>query len=163
MNRICSIGIATSLTFLLVLPASGQAPSPNRPSAAVGANPNPAAVPQGGVQKAQNEWRGRTLIGAAVFDDNGQRIAAINDLLIADDGRVDQAILSVGRLRRKLVSVPFNQLRFAPSPPSRSAALPPLDDAAAPLSSSAVTAYAVVAPGATRDSLANMPAFRFAP
>jgi len=112
----------------------------------------------------QNNWRGRTLIGAAVFDDNGQRIATINDLLIADDGRVDQVILSIGRLRRKLVAVPFNQLRFVPSAPSRSAALPPLDDAAAPiLSPSASTAYGVVLPGATRDSLANMAGFDVTP
>jgi PRC-barrel domain len=55
------------------------------------------------------------LLGTAVFNDNGQRIATINDLLITDDGRVDQVVLAVRRMGGKLVTVPFGQLRFAPS------------------------------------------------
>ena len=119
MKRICSIGFLAGLAALLVAPTLAQPPATNPPSVSASANPKPAGsnatVPSGSLQKVRNDWRGRTLIGTVVFNDNGQRIASINDLLITDDGRVDQVILSVGRIRGKLVAVPFNQLRFAPS------------------------------------------------
>jgi sporulation protein YlmC with PRC-barrel domain len=164
MNRISPIGIGF-FSLLLITPLFAQTP-PSRP-AAPSTNPRPQTsdtASSGPLQKMQNNWRARTLIGAVVFDDKGQRIATINDLVIADDGRVDQVILSTGRMRRKLVAVPFNQLRSVPSTPASSAALPPLDDAPAPLGfSRASTADRIVLPGATRDSLANMAAFDVAP
>ena len=33
-----------------------------------------------------------------MFNDNNQRVATINDLLITDDGRVDQVVLAVRRM-----------------------------------------------------------------
>ena len=166
MNRIRSIGIAAGLAALLIAPALAQTPSASPPKAAANTNQQPATteatVPVGSVQKAQDEWRGRTLIGAAVYDDHGRRIATINDLLITDDHRIDKAILSVGRVRRKLVAVPFESLRFEPS---LLGGMPIFagEGQVAPSPPSDTKAYGAVLPGATRDSLANVEAFRFAP
>jgi len=116
------------------------------------------------VQKTQNNWRGRTIIGTAVFNENRQRIGTINDLLITEDGKVDQVLLSVGRARSKLVAVPFNQLRFAPT--SDIAAPPVAADGAVgtpPSVSTDLKTYGIVLPSVTRESLASMEAFRFAP
>jgi hypothetical protein len=97
-----------------------------------------------------------------VFDDNGRRIAAINDLLVDDDGRIDQAILSIGRLRNRLVAVPFSQLRFVTGVPGGNPDAPPIEDVPAPLAT-APNAYHLVLPGASRDSLSKLPPFRFNP
>ena len=158
MNRIRSAGIAAALTALLIAPGLAQ------PAGQPGATPNQrqtAPLLTGGTaQKSQNNWRGRTLIGTAVFNDNNQRIATINDLLITDDGRVDQVVLAVRRMSGKLVAVPFSQLRFAPSSGTLALAAP---DATTPAISGDVKTYGAVLPGATRDSLAKMDTFRFAP
>lgn len=164
MDRFRSIGIVAGLAALLVAPSLAQAPPASPPRAA--ANQQPAAgnasVPVGSVLKSQNDWRGRTVIGAAVFGDNGRRIATINDLLITDDGRVDQVILSLGRVRSKFVAVPFERLRFEPGLLGRMPIFAGEGQAVPSLTSDAKT-YGVVFPGATRDSLARMEAFRFAP
>jgi hypothetical protein len=165
MDRIRSSGIAAGVAALLIAPALAQAPPPSPPRAADNTNQQRTAnatLPVGSVLKSQNDWRGRTVIGAAVFDDNGRRIATINDLLITDDGRVDQVVLSVGRVSRKLVAVPFERLRFEPS---RVGGMPMFagEGQAVPAVPSNITTYGAVLPGATMDSLAKMEAFRFAP
>jgi hypothetical protein len=90
MNRIRSLGTVAAVAVLLIAPCAQPA---GQPGAA-----RQAAAPtllSGTAQKTQNNWRGRTLIGTAVFNDNNQRIATINDLLITDGGRVDQVVLAV--------------------------------------------------------------------
>jgi hypothetical protein len=157
MNRIHSIGIVAALAAVLVAPCQAQ------PAGQPGATPTQrqaATLSAGTAQKSQNNWRGRTLIGTAVFNDNNQRIATINDLLITDDGRVDQVVLAVRRMGGKLVAVPFSQLRFAPSGGTLALASP---DAPTPAFSSDLKTYGGVLPGATRDSLSKMERFRFGP
>jgi hypothetical protein len=158
MNRVRSAGIAAAIAALFVVPSFAQ------PAGQPGATPTQRrATPLllgGTAQKNQDNWRGRTLIGTAVFNDNGQRIATINDLLITDDGRVDQVVLAVFRMHGKLVAVPFSQLRFAPSSGTLTLAAP---DAATPAFSGDVKTFGAVLPGATRDALAKMETFRFAP
>src|SRR5215468_9202245 len=101
MNRKRSIGAAIGLTVLLITSAAAQTPTGQGDGAA------PAVtVARGSALRVQNNWRGRTLIGTPVFDDHGQRIATIDDLLITDDGKVDRVVLSV-RGGRQLVAVPL--------------------------------------------------------
>jgi PRC-barrel domain len=164
MHRIRLAGIAAALTALLTAPALAQ------PAGQPGAAANPSAattnagVPGGTLQKMHNNWRGRTLIGTAVYNDSNERIATINDLLITDDGRVDQVVLAVRRMRGKLVTVPFGQLRFAPSTNPGLTGLGAAEGMTSPpVSSIELKNYGVVLAGATRDSLAKMEPFRFAP
>jgi PRC-barrel domain len=158
MNRIRSIGIAAALAALLALPCQAQPAGQSGATSTQRQAERPLTA--GTAQRSQDNWRGRTLIGTAVFNDNNQRIATINDLLITDDGRVDQVVLAVRRMGGKLVAVPFSQLRFAPSSGTLALASP---DAPTPASSGDLKTYGAVLPGATRDSLSKMERFRFGP
>ena len=152
MNGKRSISAAIGLTALLITSAAAQTPT----GAGDGAAPA-ATVAGGSLLRVQNNWRGRALIGTPVFDDHGERIATIDDLLITDDGKVDRVVLSV-RGRRQLVAVPFGQLRFVPS---RNFGTPLGLRGAARLAQSGMRLFAVILPGASRDSLAEMETFRF--
>ena len=152
MNRKRSIGAAIGLTALLITSAAAQPPT------GLGDGAAPAvAVARGSLLRVQNNWRGRALIGTPVFDDHGQRIATIDDLLITDDGKIDRVVLSV-RARRRLVAVPFGQLRFVPS---RNFGTPLGRRGTARLAQSGIRLFGVILPGASRDSLAEMETFRF--
>src|SRR5215472_18285880 len=152
MNRKSSIGAAIGLTALLVTSAAAQPPTGPGDGAA------PAVtVARGSLLRVQNNWRGGALIGTPVFDDQGQRIATIDDLLITDDGKIDRVVLSV-RGRRQLVAVPFGQLRFVPS--LNFGSLLGLRGAAR-LAQSGIRLFGVILPGASRASLAEMETFRF--
>jgi hypothetical protein len=142
MNRKRSISAAIGLTAVLITSAAAQTPTGQ------GDGTTPAV---------QNNWRGSALIGTLVFDDHGQRIAIIVDFLITDDGKVDRVVLSV-RGRRHLVAVPFGQLRFVPS---RNFGPSPLGRRGTALLAQSGTRFGVILPGASRDSLAAMEAFRF--
>jgi hypothetical protein len=74
----------------------------------------PTSVPAGSLERVQNAWRARSLLGAPVFNDNGQRVATIRDLLLTDEGKVDRVVQTVGP-RSRLVAVAFGELKFVPS------------------------------------------------
>ena len=152
MNRKRSISTAIGLTALLITSAAAQPPTGRSDGAA------PAVtVARGSLLRVQNNWRGRALIGTPVFDDHGQRIATIDDLLITDDGKVDRVVLTV-RGRRRLIAVSFGQLRFVPS---RNFGTPLGVRGTARLAQSGLRLFGVILPGASRDSLAKMEMFRF--
>ena len=152
MIRKRSIGAAIGLTALLITSAAAQSPT------GLGDGPAPAVtVARGSLLRVQSNWRGTALIGTPVFDDHGQRITTIGDLLITDDGKVDRVVLSV-RGRRQLVAVPFGQLRFVPS---RNFGTPLARRGTARLAESGSRLFGVTLPGASRDSLAEMETFRF--
>ena len=144
MIRKRSIGAAIGLTALLITSAAAQPPNGLSDGAA------PAVtVARGSLLRVQNNWRGTALIGTPVFDDHGQRIATIGDLLITDDGKVDRVVP---------VAVPFGQLRFVPS---RNFGTPLGPRGTARLAESGSRLFGVTLPGASRDSLTEMETFRF--
>jgi hypothetical protein len=158
MIQNCSIAAALGLAGLLTASAAAQTPSTGQGN---GTPATTVTVPAGSLQRAQNAWRARTLIGTPVFNDNGQRIATIADLLISDAGSVDRVVLAVAQ-PRKLVAVPFDQLRFVPSQSVGT----PFGRRARRLTQIATDAtrpYGVMLPGANRDTLAGMETFRFVP
>lgn len=75
--------------------------------------------PDGTLHKYDNAWRASKLVGADVYNEQGQTVASIDDLLVSDDGKIDRAVLSTGGgilgVGAKLVTVPFDQLKFEPS------------------------------------------------
>jgi sporulation protein YlmC with PRC-barrel domain len=133
MPRLRALGAAASVAALLAAPAFAQRPGPNAPTASPAVSPpsSPAAPatasppstatshPVGGtLQKSHGSWRSSKLVGATVYNDRGDSIGTIDDLLVGDDGRVSGAVISVGGflgLGSKLVEVPFSQLRFEQS------------------------------------------------
>ncbi len=110
-------------------------------------------------QKAQSRWRSRTIVGATVRSDAGQRIATVRDLLLDDNGQIQMAVLSVSGVGGKFVAVPFTQLKFVPT---QGGSIPPAPEIGLtmPPPQSAPT-YGIVLPGATRNSLRAMEAFKF--
>jgi PRC-barrel domain len=176
-----------------VLAAATAAPALAQPAtapAAGGASPAadaPAPVEAGRLRRTRGGWRAGRLVGAAVYDEGGQRIGAIDDLILGRDGRVAEAVLSVGGvlgIGAKLVGVPYERLRFEErteerpatvlGPPlpaggpaardtARSAGAPaPVSPGAAPLPAPPpVVTVRVVLAGATRDSLTALPEFTY--
>jgi hypothetical protein len=156
MNHNRSIAAAV-LTGCFIASAGAQAPSTGQRAETVA----PAVTaPAGSMQKAANAWRGRMLIGTSVFNDNGQRIATIDDLLITDDGKVDRVVRSV--TRRRLVAVPFSEFRFVPgqSIPMPAGPREPLRRWTR-IAANAAGPFGVLLPGATRHSLIDMEPFHF--
>ena len=149
------MAIVVGLMALLTASAAAQTPS----LGAVGQGDSAATtitVPAGSLQRVQNSWRGRRLIGTPVFSDNGEQIAIVNDLLVSDDGMVGRVVLAV-TLRRQLVTVPFSQLRFVPSQRIGTHA----GRRRSRFASAAFGPFGIMLPGASRTSLASMETFRF--
>jgi hypothetical protein len=156
MNPKYSIAATVVLAGLLIASATAQTPSPGQGD---GTATTAITVPAGSLQKAQNGWRGRMMIGTPVFSDNGRQIATIDDLLITDDGKVDRVVLSVTRRRR--VAVPFSQLRFVPSQIGTR-----IGRRARRFGRNVTNAFrpfGAMLPGANGDTLASMEEFRFVP
>lgn len=158
MNQNRSSAAAVGLAGLLIASAVAQTPSTGP---GYGTPATTVTVPAGSLQRAQNAWRARMLIGTPVFNDNGQRVATIADLLISDAGSVDRVVLAVAQ-PRKLVAVAFGQLRFVPSQSVGT----PFGRRARRLNqiaTVAITPYGVMLPGTSRDTLTGMETFRFVP
>lgn len=157
MNLNRSIAAAVVVVGALIAPATAQPPSGGQGD---GTTTTAITVPAGSLRKTQGAWRGRMLIGTPVFNDNGQQIATINDLLITDNGIVDKVVLSVRR--RQLVAIPFSQFRLVPSQ-SIGRRLGRRGRRFTGIATTAFGLFGVMLPGASRDGLASMEEFRFVP
>jgi len=117
-------------------PGAGHATSPamGTHTAAAPAKPAPPKF-----LTADNELRAGKLVGATVYNDKGQSVGSIDDILLSQDKEKAQtAIISVGGflgMGAKLVSVPFNKLKIEKDK--------------------------VIMPGATEEALKKMPAYKF--
>lgn len=203
-----SFGAAAVLAAALAMPAFAQtAPKPATTPPAAGAAPAtmpapaPAATapanttapmpakntamkgPTGTLHKVHGMWRSTNLVGATVYNNSGQSIGTIENMLIRSKGKVSQAVISVGGflgIGSKLVEVSFNQLKFKPSVNNRTApmatntaATPPAATAPASTAPAATATnasarppkvrvnYSVVLPGSTKATLTKMPAFTY--
>jgi len=139
-------------------PAIAQS-NPNNGSAPAATSQSNNA-PSGTLVKSHDDWRSSELVGATVYNDNGNSVGTINDLLVSSDGTVSNAILSVGGflgIGTKLVEVPFNKLKFVPS--ASSSASGPGTSAGAPAASgSAATSGAPTGGNATGSAPSTPPA-----
>jgi sporulation protein YlmC with PRC-barrel domain len=131
MQKLRSLTIALGLAAGLGVPALAQQNTPPgnnagavTPNESATTNPAPGA-PAGGthdlrgtLQKTHGAWRSSKLVGATVYNDSGQSIGTVDDLLVGDDGKISQAVVSVGGflgIGSKLVALPYDQLKFEPS------------------------------------------------
>jgi sporulation protein YlmC with PRC-barrel domain len=120
-------------------------------------------APNGSLVTTNGDWRGSELLGATVYNDQGDSIGTVNDLLLSSDGTFSNAVLSVGGflgMGSKLIEVPFKNLKFVPSlsnPASGSKMATQVSAPAAPApanrpdagNSAAATGTVVGAPGTT--------------
>lgn len=137
--------------------------------------------PTGSLQKVNDGWRASSLVGATVYNDQGTSVGTVNDLIVGDNGQISNAIISIGGflgIGNKLVSVPFDQIKFVESATNRVASdtNPPGTTAPAGNASSTSasanppvvsgttpprTCYSIVLPNATKASLTKMPDFNY--
>jgi hypothetical protein len=50
----------------------------------------------GTLQKSPDEWRSSKLVGSSVYNDQGTSIGTVDDMLIGSDGKISNAVVSVG-------------------------------------------------------------------
>jgi sporulation protein YlmC with PRC-barrel domain len=101
-----------------------------------------------------SQWRSSKLVGMKVYNNSNEQIAAISDLLVDQNGKIQGVILGVGEflgMRKHLVTVKFENLKWVTTTGSASAPNP---------GGTTYTTYpdhAVL--NATKDQLKSMPEF----
>ncbi len=115
-------------------PAAGLAPGAGMPTDAKRSNMgNPTYA------TSDSQTRASKIIGASVYNEQRQKIGTISELLISNGHDVGNAVLSVGGflgIASKLVLVPYDQIKMHDN--------------------------RLTMPGATKDALKQMPAYKYA-
>ena len=107
-------------------------------------------APSGGLMKTHDDWRSSDLVGATVYNDQGNSIGTVSDLLVSSDGSVQNVVLSVGGflgIGSKLVEVPFKNIKFAPSASNPASGSKEATQASAPADSAGTTGVAAAGSG----------------
>jgi sporulation protein YlmC with PRC-barrel domain len=92
-----------------------------------------------GVVKLSTGYRASKVLGSSVMNDAGDTVGKIDEIIVGPDGRAPYIVLSVGGflgVGDKLVVLPYEQMR--------------------------TDGKKLVLPGATKDSLKALPAFKYA-
>jgi sporulation protein YlmC with PRC-barrel domain len=159
MSTFRLFGTAGALVIALAMPAIAQTqtakPARTTTPAAV-STPAASTAPAGKQHQAGGMWRASTLVGATVYNQSGEAIGTITDLLIRTQGQVGQVVISVGGflgIDTKLVELPFNRLTFETHAMATTKAKTG--------TSADASDYSVVLPDATKASLTKMPVFTF--
>jgi len=150
MSRIQLLATFAGLGLLVVNSTLAQTPAAAQPAA-------PISAP-GSLERVQNAWPARNVIGASVFNDNGRRVATVRDLLLTDDGKVDRVVLAVGP-RGRLIAVAFDQLKFVPSHRAGRAGMSRMSGAG----DAERGPFGIMLPGATQATLLQMESIRLSP
>jgi hypothetical protein len=117
---------AAALAAALATPAFAQQPPAAPPdSAAQNSMPSQGTASHSGFVQAQRstDWRGSKLIGATVYGPENASIGNINDVLIANDGKINAVVIGVGGflgVGEKDVAVSFDALNITRMPNSNS-------------------------------------------
>jgi hypothetical protein len=91
------------------------------------------------VVKVATGFRASKVIGSAVVNDANDTVGRVDDVIIAEDGKTPYVVLSVGGflgIGDKLVVLPYEQLKTMDRK--------------------------IVMPGASKDALKDLPAFKYA-
>ncbi|WP_407176579.1 PRC-barrel domain-containing protein [Bradyrhizobium sp. STM 3562] len=70
-------------------------------------------------------WRASKVVGLSVYNDNNEKIGAINDLLMDKGGSIKAAVIGVGGflgVGERLVAVSFDKMKFSDQPVSSATA-----------------------------------------
>ena len=120
---------AAAFTVALAAPAFAQMNKPDplsKPDAGTAnAIPNNSAGTHENFVQNQHatDWRGSKLIGVVVYGPDNASIGDINDLLIANDGKIRAVVIGVGGflgVGEKNVAIPLDALNISRRPDSSS-------------------------------------------
>jgi sporulation protein YlmC with PRC-barrel domain len=180
--------VAIGLGLLGVSGLPIQAQTTNTTSATTSTNSDRA--PNGSLEKYHGKLRASELTGANVYNDHGTALGTVNDLLVGNDGKIQNVVLSVGGLLgvgTHYVSVPFSQIQVEPSHSggtdstatngmtgtngtmttgTPNATVTPATSTGArgtgmATNTSSMQYFSIVLPGATKDSLTKMPEYNY--
>ncbi len=144
------------LSSLVALPMLAAIPVAAQAQAAVTTTAN------GGLEQSHGQWRSSKLVGASVYNDGGNSIGTVNEMLLGSDGQVSNVVLSVGGfigIGTKYVEVPFSKLKFEPSKSNPASNATPANSVSAGAANG--HDYSLVLPGVTKESLTSMTAFSY--
>ena len=150
-----SATIALSAVLFSSVPALAQSSAPSSSSSgasSIGTMKLGDKAPSGGLMKTHDDWRASGLVGATVYNDQGNSIGTVNDLLVSSDGSVQNVVISVGGflgIGSKLVELPFKNIKFAPSVSNPASGSKEATQANAPSTATSATAPANSAAGTT--------------
>lgn len=96
---------------------SGTMSKDTAPSTAVHATPSTSSDKTAFIQNQDStDWRGSKLIGTTVYGPDNKSIGDINDVVIANDGKINAVVIGVGGflgVGEKNVAVPFDKLQVS--------------------------------------------------
>jgi len=169
-------------TALLSTTALAQTPAPKDPaqSSSVPRAETPATPVQ---NQSASEWRASKVMGLYVYNDAGERLGSINELLTDSSGKIVKAVIGVGGflgIGESDIAVNFDQLKFV-NEPMRTAstttttapATPPASDRTGTVGTTATTSTTTTASkpsinpdhaklSMTKEQLKALPAFKYA-
>lgn len=171
--------MSTALVGTAVAQSSNE-PSSSPPPATSTINKSDAAPAP---SMTEGVWRSSKVVGLNVYNDNNEKLGAINDLILGKDGKVANVVIGVGGflgMGEHNISVSFDQLKWVDEPiktttsdarPSGTGGMSgtvPRNGSSTVGSATTTAAPAkawhpdhAVLSGATKEQLTAMPAFKY--
>lgn len=167
------------LATTMLVPALAQTnppPASSNPLAAQPSNPAPKTSATVAPKAQGDMWRASKLIGVNVYNDQNEKLGDISEILLDKSGKVDGVVIGVGGflgLGKHDILVTMDKLKFVNEPVRTSSTTPSGTTGAGTATRPATTTTAsssnankwypdhAVLSGATKDSLKNMPEFKY--
>lgn len=169
MVRSARLAAATFIGLTMVtggavaqVPANPQPSTPQAgaPAPADNTTPKQTGAPTGSLERTEGLLRASELTRAEVFNDHGDSIGTVSELLLDDHGAVKEAIVSVGGflgIASKFVAIPFNKFHIEQSHVTMKTMDTTRTNPAKPNDPQRYSVfYSLVLPGATKASLEKM-------
>lgn len=116
--------VAAMLSTALIGTASAQ--STDTPSSTTAPSTmNRADTSTTSSASAQDMWRSTKLIGVNVYNENNEKLGAINDMIVDKQGKVEKVVIGVGGflgMGEHSIAVSFDQLKWVNEPIKTSSA-----------------------------------------
>jgi|SRR5512139_3026841 sporulation protein YlmC with PRC-barrel domain len=167
------------LATTMLVPALAQTnppPASSNPPAAQPSSPAPKTSATVAPKAQGDMWRASKLIGVNVYNDQNEKLGDISEILLDKSGKVDGVVIGVGGflgLGKHDILVTMDKLKFVNEPVRTSSTTPSGTTGAGTATRPAKTTTAsssnankwypdhAVLSGATKDSLKNMPEFKY--
>lgn len=167
------------LATTMLVPALAQTnppPASSNPPAAQPSSPAPMTSATVAPKAQGDMWRASKLIGVNVYNDQNEKLGDISEILLDKSGKVDGVVIGVGGflgLGKHDILVTMDKLKFVNEPVRTSSTTPSGTTGAGTATRPATTTTAsssnankwypdhAVLSGATKDSLKNMPEFKY--
>lgn len=167
------------LATTMLVPALAQTnppPASSNPPAAQSSSPAPKTSATVAPKAQGDMWRASKLIGVNVYNDQNEKLGDISEILLDKSGKVDGVVIGVGGflgLGKHDILVTMDKLKFVNEPVRTSSTTPSGTTGAGTATRPATTTTAsssnankwypdhAVLSSATKDSLKNMPEFKY--